>query len=216
MIFLLDDKILNPTQNLKNDHITIRRVKDIAGKCSNLLYSNQYVPIEDMEIMSVIIEEFIDNFHHGKEEKAYFPETKDKNGFAEDIRKFLIEHELGRRIAMMLRRELKELKENIRKDERGNVVILNSNQKKKVSIYEPVARFLKSYAVFIEDHTGKEDKFFDLIYDKNKLSTQEEEQLLNHYTLCSNQAGGEAKIKELLKLIEYLEERDWMKDKYEK
>jgi hemerythrin-like domain-containing protein len=212
----LDDKILNPTQNLKNDHITIRRVKDIAGKCSNLLYSNQYVPIEDMEIMSVIIEEFIDNFHHGKEEKAYFPETKDKNGFAEDIRKFLIEHELGRRIAMMLRRELKELKENIRKDERGNVVILNSNQKKKVSIYEPVARFLKSYAVFIEDHTGKEDKFFDLIYDKNKLSTEEEERLLNHYMLCSNLAGGEAKIKELLRLIEYLEERDWMKDKYEK
>ncbi|MGN6624442.1 MAG: hemerythrin domain-containing protein, partial [Candidatus Nitrosocosmicus sp.] len=148
----MDDKILNPTQNLKNDHITIRRVKDIAGKCSNLLYSNQYVPIEDMEIMSVIIEEFIDNFHHGKEEKAYFPQTKDKNGFAEDIRKFLIEHELGRRIAMMLRKELKELKENIRKDERGNVIIINSNQKKNVSIYEPVARFLKSYAVFIEDH----------------------------------------------------------------
>jgi hemerythrin-like domain-containing protein len=216
LIFLLDDKILNPTQNLKNDHITIRRVKDIAGRCSNLLYSNQYVPIEDMEIMSVIIEEFIDNFHHGKEEKAYFPETKDKNGFAEDIRKFLIEHELGRRIAMMLRRELKELKENIRKDERGNVIIVNSNQKKKVSIYEPVARFLKSYAVFIEDHTGKEDKFFDLIYDKNKLSTEEEQRLLNHYMLCSNQAGGETKIKELLRLIEYLEERDWMKDKYEK
>jgi hemerythrin-like domain-containing protein len=212
----LDDKILNPTQNLKNDHITIRRVKDIASKCSNLLYSNQYVPIEDMEIMSVIIEEFIDNFHHGKEEKAYFPETKDKNGFAEDIRKFLIEHELGRRIAIMLRRELKELKENLRKDEKGNVVILNRNQKKKMSIYEPVARFLKSYAVFIEDHTGKEDKFFDLIYDKNKLSTEEEERLLNHYMLCSNQAGGEAKIKEMLRLIEYLEEKDWMKDKYEK
>ncbi|MGN6350663.1 MAG: hemerythrin domain-containing protein [Candidatus Nitrosocosmicus sp.] len=212
----MDYKILNPTQNLKNDHITIRRVKDIAGKCSNLLYSNQYVPIEDMEIMSVIIEEFIDNFHHGKEEKAYFPQTKDKNGFAEDIRKFLIEHELGRRIAMMLRKELKELKENIRKDERGNVIIINSNQKKNVSIYEPVARFLKSYAVFIEDHIGKEDKFFDLIYDKNKLSTEEEERLLNHYMLCGNQAGGEDKIKELLRLIEYLEERDWMKDKYKK
>ena len=41
-----------------------------------------------------MIEEFVDAFHHGKEEKAYFPETKDKNGFAEDIRKFLIEHEL--------------------------------------------------------------------------------------------------------------------------
>ncbi|HEX6645762.1 MAG TPA: hemerythrin domain-containing protein, partial [Nitrososphaeraceae archaeon] len=97
---------MNATQNLKNDHITIRRVKEIAQKCSNKLYANQYVPIEDIEIISVIIEEFVDHFHHGKEEKAYFPDTKDKNGFAEDVRKFLIEHELGRRIATMLRREL--------------------------------------------------------------------------------------------------------------
>lgn len=210
----MGDKILNPTQNLKNDHITIRRVRDIARKCSNLLYSNQYVPIEDIEIMSVIMEEFIDNFHHGKEEKAYFPETKDKNGFAEDIRKFLIEHELGRRIAIMLRRELKVLKENIRKDEKGNVVITNkSQQKKNISIYEPVARFLKSYAVFIEDHTSKEDKFFDLIDNDNKLSNEEEELLLKHYQICKNQAGGEARIQEMLKLVEYLEEREWMKEK---
>lgn len=160
------------------------------------------------------MEEFIDNFHHGKEEKAYFPETKDKNGFAEDIRKFLIEHELGRRIAIMLRRELKVLKENIRKDEKGNVVITNkSQQKKNISIYEPVARFLKSYAVFIEDHTSKEDKFFDLIDNDNKLSNEEEELLLKHYQICKNQAGGEARIQEMLKLVEYLEEREWMKEK---
>jgi hemerythrin-like domain-containing protein len=209
----LDDGIPNSTQNLKNDHLTIRRVKDIAKKCSNLLYSNYYVPIEDIEIMSVIIEEFIDNFHHGKEEKAYFPETKDKNGFAEDIRKFLIEHEFGRRIAMMLRRELGILRKNIIKDKKGNIMILDNNQKKNSSVFEPVARFLKSYSVFIEDHTGKEDKFFDLIDNNNKLSTEEDKQLLEHYQLCKIQVGGEARIQEMLKLIQYLEERDWMKEK---
>jgi hemerythrin-like domain-containing protein len=205
---------LNATQNLKTDHITIRRVKDIAKRCSNLLYANQYVPIEDMEIISVIIEEFVDHFHHGKEEKAYFPETKDKDGFAEDIRKFLIEHEFGRRIAIMLRRELKELKIKIKED-KENKEIRNKNekemQKENVSIYEPVARFLKSYAVFIEDHTGKEDKFFDLIDGNNKLSNEEEELLLKHYQLCKIQAGGEARIQEMIRLIEYLEEREWMK-----
>lgn len=206
---------MNATQNLKTDHITIRRVKDIAKRCSNLLYANQYVPIEDMEIISVIIEEFVDHFHHGKEEKAYFPETKDKDGFAEDIRKFLIEHELGRRIAIMLRRELKELKIKIKGEDKENKEIINKNekerQKENVSIYEPVARFLKSYAVFIEDHTGKEDKFFDLIDGNNKLSNEEEELLLKHYQLCKIQAGGEARIQEMIRLIEYLEEREWMK-----
>ena len=200
---------LNSTQNLKKDHITIRRVKDISLKCSRLLYSNKYVPIEDMEIISVVIEEFIDNFHHGKEEKAYFPETKDKNGFAEDIRKFLIEHELGRRIAMMLRRELNKLRERLR-EERQFENITKINEKNNVSIYEPVARFLKSYAVFIEDHTGKEDKFFDLIEKTGKLSFEEDASLLKHYHICKNQSGGELRIQEMIRLIEYLEKRDWM------
>jgi hemerythrin-like domain-containing protein len=206
---------LNATQNLKTDHITIKRVKDIAKKCSDLLYANHYVPIEDIEIISVIIEEFVDHFHHGKEEKAYFPETKDKDGFAEDIRKFLIEHEFGRRIATMLRRELKDLKIKLKGDNEKNKEIRNKNEKERqketASIYEPVARFLKAYSVFIEDHTGKEDKFFDLIDGNNKLSNEEEELLLKHYQLCKIQAGGEARIQEMIRLIEYLEEREWMK-----
>ncbi|MDQ6723510.1 MAG: hemerythrin domain-containing protein [Thermoproteota archaeon] len=201
---------MKSTQILKNDHITIRRVRDIAQKCSNMLYSNRYVPIEDIEIISVVIEEFVDNFHHGKEEKAYFPETKDKNGFAEDIRKFLIEHELGRRIAMMLRRELKEWKIKI-KEENNGTRDENGNRKGNVLIQEPVARFLKSYAVFIDDHTGKEDKFFDSVDNRNALSSDEDEMLVKHYELCKSQIGGEMRMQEMMRLIVYLEEREWMK-----
>ena len=65
--------------------------------------------------------------------------------------------------------------------------------------------------LFIEDHTGKEDKFFDLIDENNKLSNEEEELLLKHYELCKIQVGGEARIQEMIRLIEYLEEREWMK-----
>ena len=201
---------LNATQNLKNDHITIRRVKDIAQKCSRMLYSNKHIPIEDIEILSVIIEEFIDHFHHGKEEKAYFPETKEKDGFVEDIRKFLIEHELGRRIAIMLRRELMELRGKIKEESDGKKD-QDKKEKENTLIYEPVARFLKAYAVFIDDHTGKEDKFFDLIDKNNTLSDKEDELLLKHYELCKIQAGGEARMQQMIRLIEYLEEREWMK-----
>jgi hemerythrin-like domain-containing protein len=196
---------MNATQNLKNDHITIRRVKEIAQKCSNKLYANQYVPIEDIEIISVIIEEFVDHFHHGKEEKAYFPDTKDKNGFAEDVRKFLIEHELGRRIATMLRRELNEWKRKMKETS-------PEINKHDTTTLEPVARFLKSYAVFIDDHTGKEDKFFDLVDERNVISDKENEILLKHYEICKNQAGGKARMQEMIILIEYLEEREWMKE----
>src|SRR6185312_15852247 len=171
---------MSTTQDLKEDHIIVRRLGSIAQKCSNKLSANEPIPIEDIKIISVIIEEFVDSFHHGKEEKAYFPETEVRDNFAEDIRKFLIEHELGRRIARMLSRHL------------------DSWQKGSDS-REPVARFLKSYAIFITDHTGKEDKFFDLIEDRGRISTKEDEMLMRYYALCRDQVGGKARVEQMMK-----------------
>ena len=199
---------MNATKDIKQDHLTLRRVRDITQRCSERLYSGENIPIEDIEIISVVIEEFVDAFHHGKEEKAYFPETKDKNGFAEDIRKFLIEHELGRRIATMLLRELKAWKD---KDEVGDNDSNSGRDGINIISREPVARFLKSYAVFISDHTGKEDKFFDLIEEKGSISKEEDQMLMKHYESCKNDVGGSARIEQMLKLIDYLEDRNWMK-----
>ena len=80
-----------------------------------------------------------------------------------------------------------------------------------MSSNEPLARFLKSYAVFIADHTGKEDKFFDIIEEKSSLSEQENEILIKHFENCRNQIGGAIRIEQMMKLIEYLEDREWMK-----
>jgi hypothetical protein len=52
----------------------VNRLGKIAERCSDLLYSNVVIPIEDIKIISMLIQEFADKFHHGKEEKAYFPE----------------------------------------------------------------------------------------------------------------------------------------------
>ena len=203
------------TKDLKQDHVAVRRLKNIIERCSDKLYTDEDIPIEHIEIISVVIEEFVDRFHHGKEEQAYFPETKDKNGFAEDIRKFLIEHELGRRIAIMLRRELKAWKQNKHKKEvketgdREETKLEDEDRK----IKEPVARFLKSYAVFITDHTGKEDKFFDLVQQANIISEKKDQMLLRHYEGCKNQIGGKVKIEQMMRLIEYLEGTWWMKNK---
>jgi hemerythrin-like domain-containing protein len=205
----------------------LRRLKNIIERCSDKLYANENIPIEHIEIISVVIEEFVDTFHHGKEEQAYFPETKDKDGFEEDIRKFLIEHELGRRIAIMLRREL-----NIWKEQKGKKKLTTEEgheeeegieaserdrklevEKMDAKIKEPTARFLKSYAVFIADHTQKEDKFFDLVQQTNIISEKEDQILLQHYETCKNKIGGKARIQQILRLIEYLEASQWMTDK---
>jgi hemerythrin-like domain-containing protein len=196
------------TDNLMQEHLIVRRIGHIARRCSDRLYANEDILIEDIQIISVVLEEFIDAFHHGKEEKAYFPVTRSKDSFSEDIRKFLIEHELGRRIANMLRRELDALIEHNGSDSKGaGVVGLKWNNKNK----EPVARFLKSYAIFVSDHTSKEDIFFKSIQEKNSISEEEDRELLRHYEACKGQMGGQARIEEMVRLIEYLENREWMK-----
>lgn len=193
--------VSSSTDSLLHEHLVVRRLGNIAQRCSDRLYANQNISIEDIQIISVVIEEFVDAFHHGKEEKAYFPITKGKDGFSEDIRKFLIEHELGRRIANMLRRELDALT-----DHENNEGRLRWNNKDK----EPVARFLKSYAIFVSDHTGKEDIFFKTIQNKGSISPEEDVALMIHYESCRNEAGGRARIEEMIKLIGYLEGREWM------
>ena len=196
------------TDSLMQEHIIVRRIGNIAQICSDRLYANKDIPIEDIQIISVVMEEFIDALHHGKEEKAYFPITRSKDSFSEDIRKFLIEHELGRRIANMLRRELDTLIEHEDRNSKGaSIVGLKWNNSSK----EPVARFLKSYAIFVSDHTAKEDTFFKSILEKNSISEEEDRELLRHYEVCKGQIGGQARIEEMLKLIDYLESREWTK-----
>jgi hemerythrin-like domain-containing protein len=195
------------TNSLMQEHLIVRRVGNIAQICSDKLYTNEDIPIEDIQIISVVIEEFIDAFHHGKEEKAYFPITGSKDGFSEDIRKFLIEHELGRRIANMLRRELDALVEHDDSNSKGAGIGLKWNNRNK----EPIARFLKSYAIFVSDHTAKEDTFFKIIQEKNSISEKEDRELLRHYETCKGQIGGQARIEEMLKLMDYLEDREWAK-----
>jgi hemerythrin-like domain-containing protein len=195
------------TDSLMQEHIIVRRIGNIAQICSDRLYANKDIPIEDIQIISVVMEEFIDALHHGKEEKAYFPITRSKDSFSEDIRKFLIEHELGRRIANMLRRELDTLIEHEDRNSKGASIGLKWNNSSK----EPVARFLKSYAIFVSDHTAKEDTFFKSILEKNSISEVEDRELLRHYEVCKGQIGGQARIEEMLKLIDYLESREWTK-----
>ena len=184
---------MNATKNLKQDHILVNRLGKIAKRCSDLLYSNVVIPIEDIKIISMLIQEFVDKFHHGKEEKAYFPQMNEKNNFSEEIRKFLIEHELGRRIAKMLVQSLVSWEDRLDSRER-------------------VARFLKAYSVFISIHTEKEDLFFDLIEEKGNLSEEEHFQLMGRFKFCNSEVGGKVRVEQMIKLIGYLEEREWMKN----
>ncbi len=80
---------------------------------------------------------------------------------------------------------------------------------------EPIARFLKTYFIFISDHTKKEDNFFETILHQQNtrhhlISEDEDNALMKHYERCKIKAGGKERIDQLIKLIVYLEEREWI------
>ena len=181
---------MSATDELLQDHVFIRRLQAVIEKCYALLYEGRDVPFGDLMKIADMIEQFVDNFHHGKEEKSYFPGTEGIDNYSEEIRKFVIEHELGRRIAKRVRIHLEEFLQG--KDAR-----------------EPLARYLKSYSVFILDHTSKEDKFFTDVRENRSLSEKEESDLKQEFERmkheCMRKSGN------LVEVLKQLENSDWMR-----
>lgn len=179
---------MSATKYLLQDHVLIRRLQVVIEKCYTRLYEGGDVPLGDIVKMADIIERFVDQFHHGKEEGGYFPEVEGTDRHSEEIRKFLIEHEFGRRVAARIRMHLEEQLQG--KDAR-----------------EPLARYLKTYAIFIQDHTAKEDRFFADVENSRSLSEREEKELKQKFgnmkRRCRIRSG------DLFATLEQLENAEW-------
>ena len=131
---------MSATEALRQDHRQIHRLEKIVVRAYTMLYAGQDVPFQDLDRMVQVMFEFLDAIHYSREEDAYFACVGAYGTLKEEIRAFMIEHELSRRIAANIAKHLQRWKSG--EDAR-----------------EPVARFLKAYAVYLEDHLKKEDAF---------------------------------------------------------
>jgi hemerythrin-like domain-containing protein len=181
---------MSATEDLLQDHIFIRRLQVVIEKCYIRLHEGNEIPIGDLVKIADIIEQFVDQFHHGKEENSYFPKTGSKGSYSEEIRKFVIEHEFSRRIARRVRLHLEEFLQG--KDRR-----------------EPLARYLKTYSVFILDHTSKEDHFFMRLKEEQSLSQEEERMLKEQFSRMKHECLGKGGSN-LIQILGQLESADWM------
>lgn len=72
---------------------------------------------------------------------------------------------------------------------------------------EPLARYLKTYSVFILDHTSKEDRFFTDVKETRALSDREEKALRKEFERmkheCTRKSG------DLAEILQHLEIADW-------
>jgi hemerythrin-like domain-containing protein len=178
------------TDNLREEHKIARRLRDIAKNCSNKIYAGYDIPFDDIRSIIIVIEEFIDRCHHGKEECAYFPATGGASTeMDEEARALVIEHELGRRIARFLDQSL-------------------ATWRKDINAREPVARFLKAYVDFLDVHMEREERFFELV-DKNVKVTEDAEREVMQKLHDEEEKLG-SRYHELANLVSELEKREWM------
>ena len=180
---------MNATESLREDHKQIRRLDKIIIKCYTELYAGKNIPLSDIDKITLIIEEFLDSIHYSKEEDSYFPCVASYDHLKKEIKGLLIEHEFSRRIALQIKKHLKRWKDG--EDAR-----------------EPVARFLKTYSIYLMDHMTKEEKFFDEA-ESNVLSKEEEFEMFEQFT---SSMVTSKKIEDLIKEIQYLENQSWFQN----
>jgi len=180
---------LSATKSLREDHKQIKRLDKVIIKCYTELYAGKNIPLSDIDKITIIIEEFLDSIHYSKEEDSYFPCVASYDHLKQEIRALLIEHEFSRRIAAQIKKHLKRWKNG--EDAR-----------------EPVARFLKTYSIYLMDHMKKEEIFFDKA-ESEVLSKEEEYDMYDQF---KSVMAISKKMEDMIKEIEYLENQSWVQN----
>ncbi len=180
---------MSATDELRKDHKQIVRLEKVIIKCYTELYAGKNIPLFDMDKISLVIDEFLDSIHYSREEDSYFPCVASYDHLKQEIRALLIEHEFSRRIALQIKKYLKRWKEG-------------------EDVREPVARYLKTYSIFLIDHKIKEENFFDKA-ESEVLSKEEEYDM---YEQFKSVMAISKKMEDMIKEIEYLENQPWFQN----
>ena len=177
---------MSATDSLREDHKQIKRLEKIIIKCYKDLYEGKYIPFGDIEKINLIIAEFLDSIHYSREEDSYFPCVASYDHLKKEIRNLMIEHEFSRRIAKNISTHLIRWKNG--EDAR-----------------EPVARFLRTYSIYLMDHMSKEEQFFDKA-ETEVLSKEEELEMFEQFRSVM---AITTKMQAMITEIDYLEKCPW-------
>lgn len=180
---------MSATNVLRKDHQYIKRVEKIISKCYNVLYKGRDIPISDIEKINQILIEFLDAIHYSREENSYFACVASYGSLKNEIRNFMIEHEFSRRIAKNIQKYIIQWKNG-------------------TDAREPIARYLRTYSIYLKDHLSKEEEFFAIAEDK-VLSKEEEIEMFEQFQAVTATLK---KIQDMLNEIKYLEQTSWFKD----
>ena len=171
------------TVNLENDHTHILILTDIMEKITQKPDAN----IAHLETIAEIINNFVDGFHHTKEEDLLFPKMVEKGfSFQKGTIAFMIhDHVLGQNF-------LKNISDNISLYKEGNKAVL-------ADIYTNMQRFIE----LLRAHIEKENIVIFRMVD-NTLSGEEQHNLIEKFKMVESNPIGGRYISDYIILIEQL------------
>jgi hemerythrin-like domain-containing protein len=151
--------------DLKIDHRVARKLESVLRVMAAKIMMKERPSGEDLgEAISLMVE-FVDSYHHAKEERSLFPKVQ---GVGKEQQKviygFLVEHEFGRRAAHRIEQEY--------------ALWVKGEE----AAVEPLARFILTYADSLKVHTAKEDEWFNLV-DGKLLSASQQKEVLERFAL---------------------------------
>jgi len=174
------------TKDLENDHIHILRLTDVMEKITK----TDAPDFSDLEAVVYLIRNFADGFHHGKEEKIFFPalEVKGFSPHKGPVAVMLSEHIQGRNF-------VKEMAEYTSLYKKGDKTAL-----------EQVFNNMTGYVDLLRNHISKENNILFRMADR-VLSEEDHKSLLDRYKSVTPVTENEGGIPEYISEIERLEEK---------
>jgi hemerythrin-like domain-containing protein len=174
------------TQDLENDHVYILRLTDVMEKITK----TDTPDCSDLEAVVYLIRNYADGFHHGKEEKIFFPalEVKGFSPHQGPVAVMLSEHVQGRNF-------VKEMAEYTALYKKNDLLAL-----------EQVFINMTGYVNLLRNHISKENNILFRMADR-VLSAEDHKTLLERYgsvTPATVNGGG---ITEYISEIERLEKK---------
>lgn len=172
------------TQDLENDHKYILRLIDIMER----MVMNCSTDIPHMKMVVNLIRQYADGFHHAKEENLLFPLLVQK-GFSNEsgpVSVMLNEHDEGRKFV------------------KGMIDGIDSYSTDGDSSLPDIYLNMQGYIDLLRAHIGKENNVLFKMADR-MLSQQEQQQLVDAFTLVETNDYGNGQIKQFILDIEGLE-----------
>jgi hemerythrin-like domain-containing protein len=158
--------------NLKADHRVIWRLESALRIMAARIVRGDRLPPEDVEEAVRLLTEFVDSYHHAKEEAGLFPVIEGKaREQQKTVYGFLVEHEFGRRTARRIEYE-------------------RIRWMKAEGTAEALSRFMLTYADFIRVHTSKEDRWFKAV-DQELLTEVQQKEVLARFAQVRSSSSRE-------------------------